>query len=82
MTLISVYNSEGLVGRCDAKCYSASEPDCDCICGGRNHRAGLQQALDNTAELVDPDGQLRAAFALARGIDPAALTVQAPLTLF
>jgi hypothetical protein len=81
-TLISVYNSEGLVGRCDAKCYNAHDPDCDCICGGRNHRAGLQQALDNTADLVDPDGELRRQFAEARGLDAAALSVQAPLTLF
>lgn len=23
--------------RCDAKCYNAKEPKCNCICGGRNH---------------------------------------------
>jgi hypothetical protein len=47
------------VGRCDAKCYDAHEPDCDCICGGRNHGARLVQALENTADLVDPTGELR-----------------------
>jgi hypothetical protein len=52
-TLISVWNSEGCVGRCDAKCYDAAEPECDCICGGRNHGAGKQQALDNTRELAE-----------------------------
>lgn len=26
---------------------------CDCICGGRNHGAGKQQALDNTRELAE-----------------------------
>lgn len=51
-TLISVYNSESCVGRCDAKCYSANEPDCDCICRGMNHGAGKEQALDNTRELA------------------------------
>ena len=51
-TLTAVYNSEGCVGRCDARCYDAAEPDCDCICGGRNHGAGKQQALDNTRELA------------------------------
>jgi hypothetical protein len=52
MTLIAVYNSNGLVGRCDAKCYNATHPDCDCVCGGRNHGAGQQQAIDNTREMV------------------------------
>jgi hypothetical protein len=27
-TLIAIYNSEGCVGRCDACCYDAHEPDC------------------------------------------------------
>lgn len=51
--LIAVYNSDGCVGRCDAKCYEAHEPDCDCICQGRNHGAGLKRAVDNTRELAD-----------------------------
>jgi hypothetical protein len=52
-TLIAVYNSEGCVGRCDARCYDAAEDECDCICGGRNHGAGKQQAIDNTRELAE-----------------------------
>jgi hypothetical protein len=52
-TLISVGNSEGIQGRCDAKCYNATGPDCDCVCGSRNHGAGLVQAMANTAELAD-----------------------------
>jgi hypothetical protein len=52
-TLIAVYNSEGCVGRCDAKCYDATEPECDCICGGKNHGAGKQRATDNTRELAE-----------------------------
>jgi predicted methyltransferase MtxX (methanogen marker protein 4) len=52
-TLIAVYNSEGCQGRCDAKCYEAQEPPCDCICGGRNHGAGLAQAVDNTREQAE-----------------------------
>ena len=47
-TLIAVYNSSGCVGRCDARCYDATEAACQCICGGANHRAGEQQAIDNT----------------------------------
>jgi hypothetical protein len=49
-TLISVYNSSGCVGRCDAKCYDATSAHCDCICGGRNHGAGEKQAQENTRE--------------------------------
>ena len=49
-TLIAVYNSDGLVGRCDAKCHEASEPDCDCVCGGMNHGAGRKKAAENTAK--------------------------------
>lgn len=59
MTLIAVYKSSGdkgsvCVGRCDARCYTASDPSCECICGGRNHGAGLQKAMDNTRELYQP----------------------------
>jgi len=52
-TLISVHNSDGCVGRCDAKCYDATHPHCDCICGGANHGAGYKQAADNTREMAD-----------------------------
>jgi hypothetical protein len=51
-TLIAVYNSEGCQGRCDAKCYAAREPECECICGGRNHGADPDQAVCNTRELA------------------------------
>lgn len=51
MTLIAVYNSEGCQGRCDAKCYEAAHPHCDCICGGVNHGKGLASAINNTREL-------------------------------
>lgn len=46
-TLIAVYNSEGCVGRCDARCYGAHSSKCDCICGGANHGAGFDQAERN-----------------------------------
>lgn len=52
-TLIAVYNSAGCVGRCDARCYDANNPECDCICGGSNHGTGLDQAADNTRELAE-----------------------------
>lgn len=52
-TLIEVRNSSGVVGRCDARCYNAKNPDCDCICGGKNHGAGIEKAVDNTREMVE-----------------------------
>lgn len=52
-TLIAVYNSEGCVGRCDAKCYNAEHEHCDCICGGTNHGAGVKKAMENTQELAE-----------------------------
>jgi len=52
VALISYQSSGGVQGRCDAKCYEAQEEACDCICGGRNHGAGLEQATDNTRELA------------------------------
>lgn len=52
-TLIAVYNSEGYVGRCDAKCYEATTLVCDCICRGRNHGAGQQKAIENMREMAE-----------------------------
>lgn len=48
-TLIAVYNSEGLVGRCDARCYNADGGRCECICGGANHGKGHAKAAENVA---------------------------------
>lgn len=52
-TLIAVYNSEGCVGRCDARCYNAESETCHCICGGMNHGAGIAKAMTNTSELFE-----------------------------
>lgn len=51
-TLITVTNSSGVVGRCDAKCHEATHPDCDCVCGGANHGVGLKQAMTNTRDMA------------------------------
>ena len=79
-TLIAVYDSDGCVGRCDAKCYEALEPECDCICGGRNHGVGHKRALENTAELVDPTGQLRERM-VTMGGDRAVVQPELPLAV-
>jgi predicted RNase H-like HicB family nuclease len=52
-TLISYQSSGGDQGRCDAKCYDAEWDECDCICGERNHGAGLEQATNNARELAE-----------------------------
>lgn len=52
-TLIAAYNSEGCTGRCDARCYEATGPVCDCICGGMNHGAGRERAEANTSEMAE-----------------------------
>lgn len=46
--LIASFDSNGCNGRCDAKCYDARTPECECICGGKNHGAGLAAAIKNT----------------------------------
>lgn len=53
MTLIEVRNSDGLVGRCDARCYDAKYSNCTCICGGRNHNKGESQAVATTRETAE-----------------------------
>lgn len=49
-TLIHCHGA--IEGRCDAKCYNAKSEHCDCICGGLNHGAGRQAAIDNTRRLT------------------------------
>lgn len=49
-TLISVRYGSGEVRRCDANCYDAKSKKCDCVCGGRNHGAGLERAAANVRE--------------------------------
>ncbi|MFZ2385283.1 MAG: hypothetical protein WBE75_03655 [Candidatus Omnitrophota bacterium] len=33
-------------------CYDAKHPHCNCVCGGRNHGAGKQKAVENTFEIA------------------------------
>jgi len=40
MTLILAVDSNGVYGRCDAKCHDATGPKCTCICGGVYHGKG------------------------------------------
>lgn len=75
-TVLAIYNSDGCVGRCDAKCHEASTSECDCICGGRNHGKGTERAIRITQDLVDPLGELRRSFARTHGYDPEGLQLE------
>ena len=44
------WSGSGARRRCYAHCYDATTARCDCICAGRNHGVGLDQARRNTAE--------------------------------
>lgn len=52
-TLIAVYSGDKCVGRCDAHCYDAIHPQCDCVCGGKNHGVGQKKAEENTREYCE-----------------------------
>lgn len=52
MTLLIVKDSNGVVGRCDARCYDAKQERCRCVCGGRNHGKGLATAIEVTSKMV------------------------------
>jgi hypothetical protein len=51
--LIADPSTEGDAVQCDARCYNAKRPRCECICGGDNHGVGFEQAVDNTRDLVE-----------------------------
>jgi hypothetical protein len=50
-TLIASRMTNGRRRRCNAKCYNAHGPDCDCICLAANYGVGERQAEVNTREL-------------------------------
>lgn len=52
-TVLSVHNSDGCVGWCDANCHDAKNPKCTCICGGVNHGVGLSKAVENIRAVYD-----------------------------
>jgi hypothetical protein len=74
-TVIAVYNSAGCVGRCDARCHEAKSAECDCICGGANHGAGLKQAMQNNADRVGLKSEDLERFAKEHGMEPKDLAV-------
>lgn len=55
MVIFAVYNSDGCVGRCDARCYDAKGFDCHCICGGANHGVGEKIAREDSQYIPDEE---------------------------
>ena len=53
MILIEVRDNNGVVGRCDARCYEAGTPRCRCVCGGVNHGVGLNAAIKATPNIYE-----------------------------
>ncbi len=52
MSTLIVSRSGGNARRsCNAKCYNAIGPDCDCMCGGVNHGVGEMQARANCSAM-------------------------------
>lgn len=51
--LIYASDGEKCIGKCDANCYNATHPVCDCICRGMNHGVGLKKATENTQRYAD-----------------------------
>jgi NADH:ubiquinone oxidoreductase subunit D len=65
-TVMTWSNSGGEQGRCDAKCHTAHNAECDCMCGGRFHGAalrpgGVERAVDEYGEEVLRSAKARAA---------------------
>lgn len=42
-TVMTWGNSDGIKGRCDAKCHNAAGSKCTCMCGGRYHGSALEE---------------------------------------
>lgn len=53
-TIMMRKNKDGkITGRCDARCYNAKGKKCKCICGGCNHRKGINKAILFTANNIE-----------------------------
>lgn len=77
-TLIAVYHGSRCVGRCDARCYNAHGPNCNCVCRGRHHGVGFDDALE---QVVDHEvGIDLSEWADERGLPADRLGVQLRLT--
>lgn len=68
-TVLSVGNSDGS-RNCDASCYNATGPKCECVCGGSNHGVGLQKAIENNCTRLGIDPNSIEGQYLCKGVQP------------
>jgi len=76
-TLIYAMAGGKCIGKCDENCYNAEHPECTCICGGRNHGKGKDQAIKNTEKYAD---QMIEAYSKERNSNHEKIKVISPLT--
>jgi len=50
--VLALYDATGLRGTCGLNCYQASSPPCTCICQGRHHGVGYENAKRMAAALL------------------------------
>ena len=53
MTVMIVKGTGDGQRRCDERCYNAKGKRCTCVCGGKNHGVGQEQANKNTKEMAE-----------------------------
>lgn len=51
--ILLTYSDDETTRKCDARCYDATGGICECICGGMNHSAGVEEAISNTLAHFD-----------------------------
>lgn len=52
MTVLITFNNKHGKRYCDAKCHNAKGNKCNCICGGRFHGKGIDQARKELTDKV------------------------------
>jgi hypothetical protein len=79
-TLMQWGNSDGIQGRCDAKCHNAATSHCNCMCGGRYHGGGRDGTLaDRVTNYSEEIFEGAAAKAREQGLELQALDCEAAL---
>lgn len=56
MSVLIRETHRGKERRCDARCYNGKlTTKCKCICGGRNHAAGYERAVENNRRMFEDE---------------------------
>jgi 3D (Asp-Asp-Asp) domain-containing protein len=59
MATLMTMTHGGHTRRCNATCYNAKKHKCQCICGGKNHAQGFEQARQNTTKMILDDPSIQ-----------------------